>query len=103
MRSCYNPENFKPYYPPTKVKAVPVAFETVRIPASLGDSKTYPPTIGQYKNKIVKYEADETISTREEALKVLQESAIAAQSGSAPHPAYEKAKAFLKEHPLGSK
>ena len=45
----------------------------------------------------------ETISTREEALKVLQESAIAAQSGSAPHPAYEKAKAFLKEHPLGSK
>ena len=61
MRSCYNPENFKPYYPPTRVKAVPVVFETVRIPASLGDSKTYPPTIGQYKNKIVKYEADETI------------------------------------------
>lgn len=45
----------------------------------------------------------ENIASREEALKVLQESAIAAQSGSAPHPAYEKAKAFLKEHPLGSK
>ena len=61
MRSCYNPENFKPYYPPTKIAPVPVAFETVRIPASVGDSKTHPPTIGQYKNKIVKYEADETI------------------------------------------
>ena len=61
MRSCYNPENFKPYYPPTRMEKIPVAFETVRIPASMGDSVEYPPTQGQYVNKIVKYEADSTV------------------------------------------
>lgn len=61
MRSCYNPENFKPYYPPTRTEKVPVAFETVRIPASMGDSVEYPLSQGQYVNKIVKYEADDTV------------------------------------------
>lgn len=61
MRSCYNPENFKPYYPPKQVEEIPVAFETVRVPASVGDSKTYPPTQGAYINKIVQYEADRSV------------------------------------------
>lgn len=61
MKSCYNPENFKPYYPPKQVEEIPVAFETVRVPASMGDSKTYPPTQRAYINKIVQYEADRSV------------------------------------------
>lgn len=61
MRSCYNPENFKPRFTSKQYEEVPVAFETVRIPANVGDSKTYPPTQGAYENSIVQYEADETV------------------------------------------
>lgn len=59
--TCYNSENFKNYYPPTRFKGIPIAFDTKSIPANLGDSVSYPPKLGMYTNKIVKYEADSSV------------------------------------------
>lgn len=59
--TCYNPEYYKDAYPPTRWKSTKVVFGTARVPASMGDSKQHPPELGMYTNKIVKYEADDTV------------------------------------------
>ena len=63
MRSCYNPENFKNAYPPTKFETVPVMFSKKVIPASAGTSaegQPLAPKVGAYYNALVIYEADQT-------------------------------------------
>lgn len=55
MNSCEKSNNFKKGCVPTKRVSVPAYFETVVVPASLGPAD---PKNGEYKNSLVKYEAD---------------------------------------------
>lgn len=55
MNSCEKSNNFKKGCVPTKRVPIPAYFETVVVPASLGPAD---PKNGEYKNSLVKYEAD---------------------------------------------